>query len=75
MIQPGKWFVKFDCWSNKAFKNYKELNDVIVFHTNQFEKHHEKFHDQNTRCIRFSDLFRMGTFIDSTHMNLQSPSK
>ena len=21
MIQPGKSFLKFDCWSNKAFKN------------------------------------------------------
>ena len=25
MIQPGKSFLKFDCWSNKAFKNYEDL--------------------------------------------------
>ena len=24
---------------------------------------------------RFPDIFRMGTFIDSTHMKLESPSK
>ena len=26
MIQPGKSFSLFDCWSNKAFKNYEDLS-------------------------------------------------
>ena len=25
MIQPGKSFLKFDCWSNKAFKKYEDV--------------------------------------------------
>ena len=30
MIQPGKSFLKFDCWSNKAFKNYEDLIQIMM---------------------------------------------
>ena len=30
MIQPGKLFLKFDCWLNKAFKNYKDFIQIMM---------------------------------------------
>ena len=29
MIQSGKSFLKFDCWSNKEFKNYEGLSQIM----------------------------------------------
>ena len=43
MIQPRKSFLKFDPSSNKAFKNYDDLNQIMMsffFHTYQSKKHH-----------------------------------
>ena len=33
------------------------------------------FFNQIRGSLKFADFFRMGTFIDSTHMKLYSPSK
>ena len=44
MIQPGKSFLSFACWSNKVFRNLWRSysnNDVIVFHIYQSERWHE----------------------------------
>ena len=30
MIQPGKSFLKFDSWSNTAFKNYDDLIQIMM---------------------------------------------
>ena len=30
MIQPGKSFLKFDCWSNKPSKNYEDLIQIMM---------------------------------------------
>ena len=30
IIQPGKSFLNFDCWSNKAFKNYEDLIQIMT---------------------------------------------
>ena len=30
MIQSGKSFLKFDCWSNKAFKRYKVVIQIMM---------------------------------------------
>ena len=38
MIQPWKSFLKFDSWSNKSFKNYKDLIQIrmsFFFYVNQ----------------------------------------
>ena len=30
MIQAGKLFVKFDCWSNKALKKYEDVIQIMT---------------------------------------------
>ena len=29
IIPPGKYFLKFDCWSNKAFRKYEDVIQII----------------------------------------------
>ena len=53
MIQPGKTFLKFNCWSNKVFKELCSSwnNDVIAFPINprNIKKFHEKRHEMNSK--------------------------
>ena len=38
-------------------------NDIIVFHAYQSEKHHEKFHETNSKCnIQWHQLFFKNDF-------------
>ena len=61
MIQPGKSFLKFDGWLNKACKKYEDLisnNDIFVFHAYQSEKHYKMNSKQNpTASVIFKVIF------------------
>ena len=46
MIQPWKSFKNFDCWSNKAYKKYEDIIQIMTslfFPAYQSEKHDRKF--------------------------------
>ena len=65
MIQPGKLFLKFVCWSKEAFKKYEDVNQIITslfFTPVSPRSHHKKFfenrHGINSRLeIQWHQLF------------------
>ena len=75
MIQPGKSFLKFDCWSNKAFKKYEDVIQImmslffmpiklgsIMRRTLLFESH---FHISWTPCLINSQTLKMISLVES----------
>ena len=64
----------------QAIKTAMLINDVTFSERYSLKKKFKRRTEKNSILLRgslnkFPDFFRKGTFIDSTHMKLYSPSK
>ena len=57
------------------FKSKKPEDSSPIILVNTLLSNSENKDDFRGAYDKFPDFFRMGTFIDSTHMKLKSPSK